>query len=216
MKELSRRGMLIILSSPSGAGKTTLARRLVEWDSTITFSISATTRCPRDGEVNGREYFFKTHDEFHSMVRNGDLLEHAQVFGHLYGSPKMPVEQAIETSRDIIFDIDWQGGKQICDSVHAGDTVSIFVLPPSIAELDRRLRARAKDSTEMINARMAHSRDEISHWLAYDYVLVNLNIDRVLEKIKSIVTAERLKRERQTKLDEFVMQLNREFEAREQ
>ena len=145
--------MLIILSSPSGAGKTTLARRLIEWDSTISFSISATTRCPRAGEVNGREYDFKTLDEFNAMVKAGDLLEHARVFGNLYGSPREPVEQAIKSSRDIIFDIDWQGGEQIRNSAHSGDTVSIFVLPPSIAELGRRLRARGKDSPEMIQAR---------------------------------------------------------------
>ena len=207
--------MLIILSSPSGAGKTTLARRLTEWDESIRFSISATTRLPRPGEQNGREYWFKTSEEFQQMVEDGQFLECAKVFGNRYGSLKMPVEEAIVEGHDILFDIDWQGGEQIRNSAHADDTVSIFVLPPTIAELDRRLRLRGEDSEEMVNQRMAKSRDEIGHWLDYEYVLVNHNLDKVFQKIVTIVKTERLRRRRQIGLAKFVGLLNQEFEERQ-
>ena len=210
-----RTGMLIILSSPSGAGKTTLARRLTTWDESIRFSVSATTRLPRSGEVNGREYWFKSREEFQRMVDDGQFLECAKVFGNHYGSPKLPVEEAILDGHDILFDIDWQGGEQIRNSAHAEDTVSIFVLPPTIAELDRRLRLRGKDSEEMVKKRMAKSRDEISHWLDYEYVLVNHNLDKVFEKIVTIVKTERLRRRRQIGLAKFVGTLNQEFEERQ-
>ena len=164
MSAIQRRGLLIILSSPSGAGKSTLAKRLMAWDPTLSFSVSATTRNPRPGETDGVEYYFKTKPEFEAMVDAGDMLEHAEVFGNYYGTPKGPVETAMMAGRDTIFDIDWQGGQQIRRSALANDVVSIFILPPSIADLESRLRGRAQDSDEVIANRMAQSRDEISHW----------------------------------------------------
>jgi len=210
----NRRGILIILSSPSGAGKSTLAKRLMEWDPSLKFSVSATTRAPRPGEEDGREYYFKSHDAFQKMVEDGEMLEHAQVFDHFYGSPKAPVEDAIKAGRDVLFDIDWQGGQQIRNSTLADDVVSIFVLPPSIAELESRLRSRAQDSDEVIAGRMLKSRDEISHWAEYDYVLVNTDVDVAEQQMISIVSAERQKRSRQPGLVELVRSLNTEFEER--
>lgn len=209
-----RRGLLLILSSPSGAGKSTLARRLMEWDDTLRFSVSATTRSPRPGEEDGREYYFKTREAFEEMVKSGEMLEHAEVFGNLYGSPKGPVEAAMKEGRDTLFDIDWQGGQQIRNSALGRDVVSIFVLPPSIAELDRRLRSRGQDSDEVIKGRMAKSQSEISHWAEYDYVIVNTDIDEAFERLITILQAERLKRDRQPALAEFVRGLNKEFDAR--
>jgi guanylate kinase len=211
---MTRKGLLLILSSPSGAGKSTLARRLMDWDPTLRFSVSATTRAPRPGEQDGREYFFKTRPEFEAMVESGEMLEHAEVFGNLYGSPKGPVERAMAEGRDTLFDIDWQGGQQIRSSSLARDVVSIFVLPPSIAELDRRLRGRAQDSEEVIAGRMAKSRDEISHWAEYDYVIVNRDIDAAFDELVTILKAERMRRDRQPGLSDFVRGLNREFDAR--
>ena len=204
---------MIILSSPSGAGKSTLARRLVEWDLSIKISISATTRPPRDQEKHGREYFFVTEDEFSSMVAHGKFLEHAVVFGHRYGTPSSFVDECIENSKDVVFDIDWQGGQQLKNSKYVEHSVSIFVLPPSIAELYRRLSMRGKDSHAMVGDRMEKCRTEISHWLDYDYVLINHEIESVLEQIKSIVKTERLKRVRQIGLSAFVAKLNREIES---
>jgi guanylate kinase len=211
---MKRRGLLIILSSPSGAGKSTLSRRLMAWDPTLKFSVSATTRAPRAGEQDGREYYFKSRQDFEAMVRTGEMLEHAEVFGNLYGSPKEPVVAAIEAGRDTLFDIDWQGGQQIRNSVLGQDVVSIFILPPSIAELEHRLRARGQDSEEVIAGRMAKSEAEISHWAEYDYVLVNDDLDCAEEALRTILTAERARRERQPWLSDFVRGLNREFEAR--
>jgi guanylate kinase len=211
---MTRKGLLLILSSPSGAGKSTLARRLMDWDPTLRFSVSATTRAPRPGEQDGREYYFKTRPEFEAMVESGEMLEHAEVFGNLYGSPKGPVENAMAEGRDTLFDIDWQGGQQIRSSSLARDVVSIFVLPPSIAELDRRLRGRAQDSEEVIAGRMAKSRDEISHWAEYDYVIVNRDIDAAFDELVTILKAERMRRDRQPGLSDFVRRLNREFDAR--
>jgi len=211
----SRRGILIILSSPSGAGKSTLARSLREWDPTIAFSVSATTREPRPGEEEGREYYFRSRAEFEDMVAKGEMLEHAEVFGNLYGSPKGPVEAAIEKGRDVLFDIDWQGGQQVRQSALGQDVVSVFVLPPSIAELDARLRSRAQDSDEVIAGRMAKSEAEISHWAEYDYVLINEDVDRAAAELRTILSAERLKRARQPGLGEFVRGLNQEFEDRQ-
>lgn len=208
-----RRGLLIILSSPSGAGKSTLARRLRGWDTAIRFSVSATTRAPRDGEVDGREYHFVERASFEEMVAKGELLEHAEVFGNLYGSPKAPVLSALEEGADVIFDIDWQGGQQVRNSVRAEDVVSIFLLPPSIAELERRLQTRAQDSPETIAHRMTRSRDEISHWAEYDYVLVNSDLDETEDRLRAIVIAERLKRSRQVGLTARVRTLNSEFET---
>ena len=210
----TRRGLLISLSSPSGAGKSTLAGRLMAWDASLSFSVSATTRPPRPGELDGREYYFRERADFEDMIDAGEMLEHAEVFGNLYGSPRAPVQDAIEAGRDVIFDIDWQGGQQVRNSTLSKDVVSIFILPPSIAELDRRLRARGQDSPDVIATRMAQSEAEISHWAEYDYVLVNEDIDETEEKLKTILTAERLHRDRQPGLAGFVRELNAEFRER--
>jgi guanylate kinase len=209
-----RRGLLLILSSPSGAGKSTLARRLMEWDPSLRFSVSATTRAPRPGEEDGREYYFKSRADFEAMVAAGEMLEHAEVFGNFYGSPKGPVEAAMTEGRDTLFDIDWQGGQQIRNSALGRDVVSVFVLPPSIAELERRLRGRAQDSDEVIAGRMAKSQSEISHWAEYDYVIVNNDIDMAFNDLLTILQAERMRRDRQPGMAEFVRGLNREFDAR--
>lgn len=209
-----RKGLLLILSSPSGAGKSTLAKRLMAWDDTLRFSVSATTRAPRPGEQDGREYYFKTRPEFEAMVAAGEMLEHAEVFGNLYGSPKGPVQQAMAEGRDTLFDIDWQGGQQIRNSSLGRDVVSIFVLPPSIADLEARLNGRGQDSAEVIAGRMAKSRDEISHWAEYDYVIVNKDIDQAFEELLTILKAERMRRDRQPFLSDFVRGLNREFDTR--
>ncbi|MDQ1848098.1 guanylate kinase [Gemmobacter fulvus] len=211
---MTRKGLLLILSSPSGAGKSTLAKKLMTWDPTLRFSVSATTRSPRPGETDGQDYFFRSRPEFEAMVAAGEMLEHAEVFGNFYGSPKGPVEAAMAEGRDTLFDIDWQGGQQIRNSALGRDVVSIFVLPPSIAELDRRLRTRGQDSDEVIAGRMAKSRDEISHWAEYDYVLVNTDLDRTFEELVTILRAERMRRDRQPGLAGFVRGLNGEFEAR--
>ncbi|EKD61664.1 MAG: hypothetical protein ACD_54C00147G0002 [uncultured bacterium] len=211
---MARRGLLLILSSPSGAGKSTLARRLMEWDPTIRFSVSTTTRLPRPGEEDGREYYFRSREAFEDMVKTGEMLEHAEVFGNFYGSPKGPVEAAMQQGRDTLFDIDWQGGQQIRNSALGRDVVSIFILPPSIAELESRLRSRAQDTDEVIAGRMAKSRDEISHWAEYDYVIVNTDLDKAFAELTTILQAERLRRDRQPDLSDFVRSLNREFETR--
>ncbi|KAB2885183.1 MAG: guanylate kinase [Albidovulum sp.] len=211
---MKRKGLLIILSSPSGAGKSTLAKRLMAWDPTLRFSVSATTRAARPGEVDGREYYFRSRQDFLAMVAAGEMLEHAEVFGNLYGSPRAPVEQAMAEGRDTLFDIDWQGGQQIRNSVLGKDVVSIFVLPPSIAELERRLRSRGQDSDTVIAGRMAKSEAEISHWAEYDYVLVNDDLDTAEANLRTILLAERLRRDRQPWLTDFVRGLNREFDAR--
>lgn len=210
-----RRGLLIILSSPSGAGKSTLARRLTAWDPTIIFSVSATTRAPRQGEVDGQDYFFRSLSEFRKMVDSGEMLEHAEVFGNHYGSPLGPVERSLAMGRDVLFDIDWQGTLQIQQSSLARDALTVFVLPPSIKELENRLKTRAKDSDDVVKRRMDMAWGEISHWEEYQYVLVNSDIHNCEDELKKIVSAERLKRHRQPQLDEFVKTLNTEFEARE-
>lgn len=210
----NRRGLLIILSSPSGAGKSTLSRRVLEDDTDVTFSVSATTRQPRSGEKDGREYYFKTRDEFENLVVNGGMLEHAEVFGNLYGSPSAPVSAAIESGKDVLFDVDWQGGQQIRNSSLKDSVVSIFILPPSIAELETRLLSRGQDSAEVVAGRMAQSRDEISHWAEYDYVLVNDDVNKAEGQLRAILTAERLRRDRNPRLVPFVQSLNSEFEDR--
>ncbi len=212
--DAARRGLLIILSSPSGAGKSTLAARLRAWDPTLNFSVSATTRAPRPGEEHGREYYFHSREEFQDMVAKGDMLEHAEVFGNYYGSPKGPVEEAINAGRDVLFDIDWQGGQQVRASALGKHVLSIFILPPSIPELERRLYARAQDSKEVIDGRMSKSRDEISHWPEYDYVLVNEDLDETEARLKTIVAAERLRLSQQPDLVNVVRRLNKEFEER--
>jgi guanylate kinase len=210
--EAERRGLLIILSSPSGAGKSTLARALMEWDKTLRFSISATTRAPRPGEVDGVDYHFVDEATFKDMVNDGEMLEHAHVFGNFYGSPSAPVRAAIETGRDVLFDVDWQGAQQIANSVLRDHVLSIFVLPPSIRELRRRLETRGQDSDEVIAKRMEKSWDEISHWDGYDYVLVNDDLTTTFERLKTIITAERLRRAQQPGLMNFVRHLQSEFQ----
>jgi len=212
--DAARRGLLIILSSPSGAGKSTLAARLRSWDPTLNFSVSATTRAPRPGEEHGREYYFHSREEFQDMVAKGDMLEHAEVFGNYYGSPKGPVEEAINAGRDVLFDIDWQGGQQVRASALGKHVLSIFILPPSIPELERRLYARAQDSKEVIDGRMSKSRDEISHWPEFDYVLVNEDLEETEARLKTIVAAERLRLSQQPDLVNVVRRLNKEFEER--
>lgn len=207
-----RRGLLIILSSPSGAGKSTLTRRLREWDPSLNFSVSATTRAPREGEVDGRDYHFLTEAAFRRDVDNGDMLEHARVFGNYYGSPRGPVQNAIDEGRDVLFDIDWQGAQQIQNSALGPHTLSIFILPPSITELHRRLVSRGQDSDEVIAGRMRKSWDEISHWAEYDYVLVNDDLDETDAKLKTIVEAARLRRLQQPGLNAHVRSLQSEFE----
>ena len=210
-----RRGLIIILSSPSGAGKSTLSDRLRAWDKDIVFSISATTREPRDGEKDGREYFFKSREDFLKMVDNQEMLEHAEVFGNLYGSPQLPVSNAIENGQDVLFDIDWQGGQQIRNSVLGKHALSLFILPPSIAELERRLNSRAKDNQDVIKNRMALARDEISHWPEYDYVLINNDLEKTENDLKTIIKAERLKLSQQPRIVDDVRNLNNEFENRQ-
>ncbi len=211
---MSRRGLLIILSSPSGAGKSTLARRLRAWDDTLRFSVSATSRAPRAGEVDGQDYFFVSVAEFQQQVANGEMLEHAQVFGNYYGSPKAPVKAAIETGRDVLFDIDWQGAQQISNSALQEHVLSIFILPPSITELHRRLVSRGQDDAAVIEKRMQKSWDEISHWDGYDYVLVNDDLDKTEARLKTIISAERLRRSQQPQLVDHVRSLQTEFGER--
>lgn len=207
-----RRGLLIILSSPSGAGKSTLARRLRDWDAGLRFSVSATTRAPRTGEVDGADYHFLDESAFKAMVTDGDMLEHAHVFGNFYGSPRAPVQEAIETGNDVLFDIDWQGAQQIRNSALGQHTLSIFLLPPSISELHRRLVSRGKDDAETITRRMQKSWDEISHWDGYDFVLINDDLDQTEEQLRSIITATRLRRSQQPGLNDHVRKLQSEFE----
>jgi len=207
-----RRGLLIILSSPSGAGKSTLARRLMAWDAALEFSISATTRAPRPGEEHGREYYFLSEEEFKQQVAAGQMLEHAHVFGNFYGSPAGPVRESINEGRDVLFDVDWQGEVQIRNSDLGKHALSIFILPPSIPELRRRLEGRGQDSADVIAKRMLKSWDEISHWGYYDYVLVNDDLDATEEKLKTIVSAERMRRIQQPKLQNHVRTLQMEFE----
>jgi len=210
----TRRGLLIILSSPSGAGKSTLARRLMDWDPTLSFSVSATTRPPRPGEVDGKDYHFVSHDRFRAMIEAGEMLEHAEVFGNFYGSPRGPAEAALAGGRDMLFDIDWQGGQQVRRSAMARDVVSVFILPPSIADLESRLRGRAQDSDAVIAGRMRKARDEISHWAEYDYVIVNRDLDTAEAELRTVLTAERARADRQPWLNAFVRGLNAEFETR--
>jgi len=210
--QTKRRGLLIILSSPSGAGKTTLASRLRDWDDGLAFSVSSTTRDPRPGEVDGQHYHFISEAEFKRQVNADEMLEHAHVFGNFYGSPKGPVEAAINAGRDVLFDIDWQGAQQITNSSLGQHTLSIFILPPSIAELRRRLETRAQDDADTIAKRMLRSWDEISHWGGYDYVLVNDDLDQTEAQLKTIIAATRLRRLQQPDLTDHVRDLQTQFE----
>jgi guanylate kinase len=200
---IARRGLMLVLSSPSGAGKTTLSRKLLQADPMVDLSISATTRKQRPGEIAAEHYHFVDNASFDRMVANDELLEWAQVFGNRYGTPRAPVEAALAHGRDVLFDIDWQGTQQLREKAR-GDLVSVFVLPPSIPELERRLHRRAQDTDEVIHARMAKVFDELSHWAEYDYVVINNAIDRAFADVQAILAAERLKRERQTGLSTFV------------
>ncbi|MBR9765029.1 MAG: guanylate kinase [Rhodobacteraceae bacterium] len=208
-----RRGLLIIISSPSGAGKSTLSRRLLAWDPDIRFSVSATTRAARPGEVDGEHYFFLTKDKFAELVAGGNMLEHATVFGNSYGSPRGPVEEAINAGKDLLFDIDWQGGQQIRASALGKHVLSIFILPPSMKELERRLISRAQDAPEVIEKRMQQSRDEISHWPEYDYVLVNDDLSETETRLRTIIQAERLRLSQQPDVVDVVRRLNAEYEG---
>jgi len=208
---MARRGLLIILSSPSGAGKSTHSKRLMTWDPTLSFSVSATTRAPRPGEVHGKDYHFCTESEFRQMVSDDDMLEHAHVFGNFYGSPKSPVQAAIDAGRDVLFDVDWQGAEQIKDSSLGQHVLSVFFLPPSIAELRRRLESRGQDDAATIDKRMHQSWDEISHWRSYDYVLVNDDLDVTESRLRTIVEAERQRRDQQPDLAVHVRALQDEF-----
>jgi guanylate kinase len=205
---MQRRGLMLVLSSPSGAGKTTLSRRLLERDAAITMSVSATTRPPRQGEQEGKDYFFVSSSMFTGMVGGDGFLEHALVFGNHYGTPKEPVMLALAKGRDVLFDIDWQGTQQLRQQA-GDDLVSIFVLPPSHDELERRLRARAQDAEDVVAQRMARAGNEISHWAEYDYVVINDDLDTTLVKIETILAAERMKRSRQTGIPAFVTGLMR-------
>ncbi|HRE45088.1 MAG TPA: guanylate kinase [Terricaulis sp.] len=193
---VARRGLMFVLSSPSGAGKSTLAKKLLEADDNVSLSVSATTRAPRPSEVDGREYKFLGKQQFEEMADAGEFLEHAMVFGNHYGTPRAPVEAMLIQGKDVLFDVDWQGARAL-RAAEPQDVVGIFILPPSMAELERRLRARAEDSEEVIKSRMARSLNEISHWEEYDYVLVNTLLEQTLTQVKQILAAERLKRNRQ-------------------
>ena len=211
---LSSEGILFIISSPSGAGKSSVSKHILNNDTNVNFSISVTTRSPRHGEEDGREYFFKTEKEFTQMVQSGEMLEYADVFGNRYGTPKNPVENALASGLDVLFDVDWQGGIQIRNSHLRKFVVSIFILPPSIQELENRLVLRGKDSNDTVKARMIKSKEEISHWSEYDYILVNEDLATVHNDIKSIIHSERLRRVNRQVLVDFVNSLNSEFEGR--
>jgi guanylate kinase len=205
-KTIARRGLMLVLSSPSGAGKTTLSRMLLKADRNVKLSVSVTTRPKRRGEVDGRDYHFIDRIRFDAMVKARDLLEYAEVFGHYYGTPRLPVDQALAAGHDVLFDIDWQGTQQLREGAR-DDLVSVFILPPSGKELERRLKRRAQDSSGVIGSRMAKAAGEMSHWPEYDYVVVNRDIDEAFAEVRAILNAERRKRERQIGLSDFVRTL---------
>ena len=202
----NRRGLMIVLSSPSGAGKSTLTRALLKENQDMTMSVSATTRPPRPGEVDGQDYYFTAKPSFSEMIDQGEFLEHAKVFDNYYGTPRGPVEDALGKGNDVIFDIDWQGAQQLTQAA-ADDLVKIFVLPPSMRELEKRLRSRAQDSDAVIAKRMSKSEAEISHWAEYDYVIINEDIDAAMIELRDIISAECKRRKRQLWLGPFVKSL---------
>src|SRR6476660_1952012 len=208
---VARRGLMFVLSSPSGAGKTTLSRLLIERTPGLKMSVSATTRPMRPGEVEGRDYMFVDHARFEEMVKRQELLEWATVFDNRYGTPRAPVEAALSAGQDVLFDIDWQGTQQLREKARA-DVVSVFILPPSAADLEQRLHTRAQDSEEVIRGRMNRATHELSHWAEYNYIVVNQHVDDAFAEVQSILKAERLKRERRTGLTEFVRSLQRQLE----
>lgn len=203
---VGRRGLMLVLSSPSGAGKTTLSRALLESDSEITMSVSATTRAPRPGETHGKDYYFLSTEDFGIMRNKGEFLEHAKVFGNYYGTPSKPVMDALANGHDVLFDIDWQGTQQLEEARHE-DIVKVFILPPSAQDLEKRLNRRAQDPADVVAARMAKASDEISHYQEYDYIIINENIEKSLGELRAILVAERLKRHRLTGLSNFVKQM---------
>jgi len=203
---VARRGLMLVLSSPSGAGKTTLSRRLLDEDNGVTLSISVTTRKMRPAEEDGRDYHFIDQQRFDALIDKGELLEYAEVFDNYYGTPKKAVMDSLAKGRDVLFDIDWQGTQQLREKAR-GDLVSVFILPPSIPELEKRLRTRAQDDYDTIVRRMAKAGDEMSHWAEYDYVIINSDVGRAFTEVKAILGAERLKRERQPGLSDFVRSL---------
>ena len=206
MKDINRRGIMLVLSSPSGAGKTTIANHLLELELHLVPSISVTTRPPRPSEQEGRDYVFVTASQFHDLVEKGDLLEHAEVFGHSYGTPKKQVLDTLNTGKDIIFDIDWQGTQQLAQLART-DLVSVFILPPTTQELERRLRGRAQDEDHVVQGRMAQAATEMSHWAEYDYVIINKDLSASVSQVQAILVAERLRRTRQLGLVDFVNEL---------
>jgi guanylate kinase len=206
---IHRRGLMLVLSSPSGAGKTSIARALLAQEPELTMSVSVTTRAMRPGEVEGKDYHFIDMQEFDRLVFSNGLLEHAKVFDNCYGTPKAPVEAALHAGKDVLFDIDWQGTQQLAQNARA-DLVAIFILPPSVEELEKRLRGRAQDPEEVIKKRMAKAADEMSHWREYEYVLVNKDLEASIAGVRSILAAERLKRDRQVGMVEFVNHLRGE------
>jgi guanylate kinase len=203
---MNRRGLMLVVSSPSGAGKTTLSRGLLASEREIVMSVSMTTRRARPGEVEGKDYFFVDEVTFNLMVNRREFLEHAKVFDHYYGTPSKPVMAALDAGRDVLFDIDWQGTQQLAQRAR-DDLVSVFILPPSTAELERRLKRRAQDSAQVVARRMSKAADEMSHWAEYDYVIVNHDVDASLAQLRAILIAERLRRQRQVGLVEFVKSL---------
>ncbi len=204
--KIARRGLMLVLSSPSGAGKTTLSRLLLRSDPTVELSISVTTRPKRRGEIDGRDYHFIDRARFDAMVARNELLEWAEVFGHRYGTPRRPVTKALQAGHDVLFDIDWQGTQQLREKARS-DLVSVFILPPTVNELERRLKRRAQDSKSVIGSRMAKAAGEMSHWPEYDYVVVNRDKRQAFAELRAILAAERLKRERQIGLSDFVRRL---------
>ena len=206
IRKMRRRGLMLVLSSPSGAGKTTISRRLLADDANLWMSVSVTTRRMRPGEVPGEDYRFVQKGEFDAMVANGELLEHARVFDHYYGTPRGPVESALQDGRDVLFDIDWQGAQQLTAAMR-DDVVKVFILPPSTAELERRLTNRAQDSVEVVANRMAKAADEMTHWAEYDYIVINQDIDRAVADVMAILWSERLRRARYIDLSQFVDEL---------
>jgi guanylate kinase len=207
---LQRRGLMFVLSSPSGAGKTTLSRRLIAEHPDLKMSVSVTTRPKRPGEVEGRDYFFIDRKRFDAMAKDDELLEHAPVFDHFYGTPRAPVEAALSSGRDVLFDIDWQGTQQLRERARQ-DVVSVFILPPSAADLEKRLHTRAQDSDDVIRGRMSRASHEMSHWAEYDYIVINHTVDEAFAEVQSILKAERLRRERRIGLADFVRDLQRQL-----
>ena len=202
----NRQGICVVLSSPSGAGKTTISRKLLESDPELKISISCTTRPPRKNEVDGVDYYFVSKDKFKEMINHGEFLEHAEVFGHFYGTPKKYVDEQLNKGLDVVFDIDWQGTRQLSDKLD-GQLVSIFILPPSMEELEKRLRQRAMDADDVVQKRMKKASREISHWNEYEYVIVNENLEQAMADVEKIVQAERLKRARYPEMELFVQNL---------